>query len=250
VASAPRLLLYRPSQVTYLMSIIAKIAVTGRWIEGKVAARVTNRVAEAQHTCDWDARFRSGDTPWEDQGVAPAMVHMFQAHVPTGAPVLEVGCGLGTNALWLARQGYRVLACDVSAEAIRIARQRAIKEQLAVEFKVIDILAEDVDTGPVSTVLSRGVLHTFTEHAGRLAFASAVARCLPRDGLWLDISGSADNADDPAERAHLGLPRVSLAELASAVEPHFAVQEIRRCVYGGTPGRTDFLAWASVLRRR
>jgi cyclopropane fatty-acyl-phospholipid synthase-like methyltransferase len=204
----------------------------------------------SQHTQDWDARFRSGDTPWEDEQVAPAVVTLFESHVPHGTRVLDVGCGIGTTALWLARRGYQVSGWDVSSSAIQIAERRARAARLAVSFQTVDILTVDVGMPPCDVAFSRGVLHTFTEHVGRRAFAAAMARCLPANGLWLDISGSTDNPDDPAERVCLGLPRVSLAELAAAVESSFAVHEIRRVTYGVTPGRTDFLAWASVLRRR
>jgi len=207
-------------------------------------------MSTAQHTSDWEARYRAGDTPWDDDVVPLSVIDLFGSHVPRGAHVLEVGCGSGTTALWLAQQGYQVVACDVSAAAIRIARQRAAAAGLAVSFRVLDVLAETVDGGPYEVVFSRGVLHTFTSHAGRLAFAEAIARCLPPDGLWLDVAGSADTADPPGARARLGLPRLSLAELAMAVEPYFAVELVQRCLYGTTPGLTDFLAWSSVLRRR
>jgi len=203
-----------------------------------------------QHTRDWDARFRSGDTPWEDETVPEVVIQLVRAHVPSGALVLEVGCGTGTTALWLAQNGYSVVAWDVSPEAIRIAKDRAASEGVTVQFQVTDILAAASEGPRFGTVYSRGVLHTFTEDGGRRAFAAAVARCLSPGGLWLDISGSADNRDDPIERVHRGLPRVSLTEIAAAVEPDFAIHEVRRCTYGSSPGRTDFLAWASVLRRR
>ena len=50
---------------------------------------------------------------------------------------------------------------------------------------------------------------------------------------------------------HGGNPRVTRpAGAEQNTAPYFAAQEISRSVYGVTPGRTDFLAWASVLRRR
>ena len=39
--------------------------------------------------------------------------------------VLELNCGTGEDALWLARQGWRVLATDVSAEMVDVARAKA-----------------------------------------------------------------------------------------------------------------------------
>ena len=65
-----------------------------------------------------------------------------------------------------------------------------------------------------------------------------MANCLPAGGLWLDVSGNADTLDAHGDRARLGLLRLSLSDLASAVEPHFEVLSVRRAMYGGTPGRT------------
>ncbi|MGB8649705.1 MAG: class I SAM-dependent methyltransferase [Mycobacteriales bacterium] len=48
-----------------------------------------------------------------------------QLHLPPGARVLELGCGPGRNAIWLAEQGCQVDALDLSAEALRWGAQRA-----------------------------------------------------------------------------------------------------------------------------
>jgi SAM-dependent methyltransferase len=177
-------------------------------------------------------------------------VELIREYVPLGARVLEIGCGKGTTAVWLAQQGYRVVACDVSAEAVRQARQRAEAADAAARFLVADVLADAAQLPPTDVIFTRGVLHTYVTPAGRAAFVAAVAGCLQAGGLWLDISGSADTLDAPGDRIRFGLPRLTLVELASAVEPHFEVLAVRRAVYGITPDRTDFLAWASASRRR
>lgn len=203
-----------------------------------------------QHTSDWDARFRLADTPWEDDTVAPVTVELVRDYASPAARVLEIGCGQGTTAVWLAEQGYRVVACDISPEAVRQARQRARASGVDVRFLVLDALASATELPETDIVFTRGVLHTFTTPSGRVAFVAAVAGRLKPGDLWLDISGSADTLDAPGDRTRFGLPRVSLVELASAIEPHFEALSIRRAHYGVTPGRTDFLAWASALRRR
>jgi SAM-dependent methyltransferase len=43
-----------------------------------------------------------------------------------GRRILELGCGTGEDAVWLARAGYRVVAIDASAEMIRVARLKAV----------------------------------------------------------------------------------------------------------------------------
>jgi len=203
-----------------------------------------------QHTADWDERFRRGDTPWEDECVSPVVERLIGEHVPIGASVLEVGCGLGTNSIWLAHHGYQVSACDVSPEAVRLATQRARLADVRIVFVVADVLADRSALPRPDVVFDRGVLHTFTNQEGRNAFAGAVADLLDPGRLWLDISGSADTPEDPCEAARCGWPRLSLANIATAVERHFEVMSVQRAAYGETASRTDFLAFASVFRRR
>jgi methyl halide transferase len=206
--------------------------------------------AHPQHTPDFEARFLAGDTPWEDGAVAPTVPGLFETWASPGARVLEVGCGLGDNVLWLAQRGYQVSGCDISSEAIRQARKRARVTGLEVDLFVADILAGRARVVRPEVVLTRGVLHTFATAEGRAALASAIADLLEPSGLWFDVSGSADTPGDPPGAAALGYPRLTLTEIATAVEPLFEFVSVQRSPYGSTGGPTDFLAFVSVLRRR
>ena len=57
-----------------------------------------------------------------------------------GAPgnALEIACGAGGSALWLAAQGWQVCGVDVSVEALRIARQEAQRRHLTLQAVVAD----------------------------------------------------------------------------------------------------------------
>jgi methyl halide transferase len=211
---------------------------------------VADCTSMTQHTRDWDARFRAGDTPWEDDAVPPGVVELISEHAPAKSTILEIGCGRGTLALWLARQGHRVVACDISPEAVRQARLRAEAAAVDVRFLVVDVLADRPQLPPLDIVFTRGVVRIFTTNQARHRFATSVADYLPAGGLWLDISGNADTPDAPGDRDHLGLPRLTLANIALAVESSFEVLSIHRVMYGSEPGRTDFLAWAGAFQRR
>src|SRR4051794_39047527 len=53
--------------------------------------------------------------------------------------ILDVACGIGTQALGLAALGHRVTASDVSAEAVQRARQEARRRALDIPFTVADM---------------------------------------------------------------------------------------------------------------
>jgi len=52
------------------------------------------------------------------------------ATFPTGAALLEVGCGTGADAVFLAERGYRVAALDISDRMVELARERAAARHL------------------------------------------------------------------------------------------------------------------------
>ncbi|MBW2525639.1 MAG: methyltransferase domain-containing protein [Deltaproteobacteria bacterium] len=58
--------------------------------------------------------------------------------LPVGK-ALELGCGLGTNAIWLARQGWQVRAVDFSDVAIDRANALAVRSGVEVDFVVADL---------------------------------------------------------------------------------------------------------------
>lgn len=52
-----------------------------------------------------------------------------------GMNVLELNCGTGTDAVHMARNGHRVVATDISAEMLKVAREKA--RQMGVEDRIV-----------------------------------------------------------------------------------------------------------------
>jgi SAM-dependent methyltransferase len=61
---------------------------------------------------------------------------------------LDVACGTGRHALWLARQGWSVTAVDGSPTAIRILRERAEAVHLGIETRVADLERQEYSIAP------------------------------------------------------------------------------------------------------
>jgi SAM-dependent methyltransferase len=94
---------------------------------GRAIARGRVRIEE------WNRRYRSR----EEINDEPAEVLVDSLHdVPPGV-ALDLACGAGRNAIWLARQGWSVTAVDGAEEAIRITLEQAAG--LPVEAQVLDL---------------------------------------------------------------------------------------------------------------
>ncbi|MBZ5608519.1 MAG: methyltransferase domain-containing protein [Acidobacteriia bacterium] len=84
---------------------------------------------------EWDRRYRAGEQVFETPS---ALVERFAASLPPGA-ALDLACGPGRNALYLAGRGWRVTAVDGSPVAIDLLRQRARGQKLDIDARVADL---------------------------------------------------------------------------------------------------------------
>jgi SAM-dependent methyltransferase len=90
-----------------------------------------------------------------------AVWEVVRRHFGAGESILELNCGTGEDAFFLADQGMKVLACDVSAGMIAVANQRRPGESSRgnVDFRVLAI--EDLDELPCSAGFD-GVFSNFS----------------------------------------------------------------------------------------
>ncbi|HEX7544175.1 MAG TPA: class I SAM-dependent methyltransferase, partial [Candidatus Limnocylindrales bacterium] len=88
-----------------------------------------------QRRVGWDERHRTGD--FEGQGPNPTLVSGVAGLLPGTA--LELGSGSGTNAVWLARQGWRTTAVDWSPVGLANGRAKAAEAGVEVEWLERDL---------------------------------------------------------------------------------------------------------------
>lgn len=72
---------------------------------------------------DWNDNYASGCLPWDTGIPDENLVEMVEAGTLVPGRVLEVGCGTGTNAIWLAQKGFDVLGVDLAAGGGQGARK-------------------------------------------------------------------------------------------------------------------------------
>ena len=88
----------------------------------------------------WDARYRDG--AYEGRSHPTALLATWLPRLPRGR-ALDVACGAGRNALFLAANGYEVSALDISRVALDRGQRAAAERSLS-----IDWLCADLDDDP------------------------------------------------------------------------------------------------------
>jgi len=168
------------------------------------------------------------------------LVEIIESHAIAPGRTLEIGCGTGTNAIYLAQRGFDVVGIDISPLAVEKARANA---QGRCRFETIDFLNETPPGGPFQFVFDRGCFHTFDEDHERARFAQNVATALVENALWLSLIGSTEGP--PRD---VGPPRRSAREVMNAIEPSLEILQFRSGAFGLYGEQLK--AWLSLSRKR
>jgi SAM-dependent methyltransferase len=146
------------------------------------------------------------ELPWFSDKPFPSLVRAVHDRqiVPPG-PLLDVGCGAGSNALWLAKQGFRVTGVDISPGAIAAAQGRARTSGVRAEFRVADALNLPFARAAFRVVTDVGCFHTLPPRL-RAGYVREVRRVLRPGGSYLPawIAREATQKFGPPNRLSLG----------------------------------------------
>jgi SAM-dependent methyltransferase len=127
---------------------------------------------------------------------------------------LDLGCGEGRNAVWLAQRGWRVTAVDFSEIALARARRLASSRSAAVEWVVADLRAYEPPAGAFDLVLYLYV--HLPAPARRLVLRRAAAALAPGGALLVlghDLANLTAGHGGPSDPAVLYTPAEIVTEL-------------------------------------
>jgi SAM-dependent methyltransferase len=171
---------------------------------------------------EWAQRYR--DTPYQDLPWFSAKPYPWVTQAVDekwwirGSRILDIGCGAGTNSLYLAKAGFKVTGIDVAEGAIEAARGRAANAGLKVDFQVADALKLPFPEAYFGGAIDIGCFHTipiplrrrYSQEVGRVIHARRAFAL-----SWIARE----------HRAEMGPPhRPSLEEAAAALEEEFLFQ--------------------------
>lgn len=136
----------------------------------------------------WEDRYSSGVTPWDTE-MTPPEVDAFWAsgRLPSQGLALDVGCGPGTNVLYLARQGLVAIGFDIAFQPVSTGRQRMLARapELAQRAWLIqaDVTALPVYAAGASYILDLGCSHGLPQ-ALRANYATGIVANLRSGGYY------------------------------------------------------------------
>jgi 2-polyprenyl-3-methyl-5-hydroxy-6-metoxy-1,4-benzoquinol methylase len=112
--------------------------------------RREKRLGSAAQAAEWDARYSERDgARWSGRPNGRLLAEVASL---TPGRALDVGCGEGADAIWLAHSGWTVTAIDISDVAVTRAREAAERAGAAVEWARGDTLQTPFPAGSFELV--------------------------------------------------------------------------------------------------
>ncbi|HXX89007.1 MAG TPA: class I SAM-dependent methyltransferase [Acidimicrobiales bacterium] len=160
--------------------------------------------------------YRAGRPRWDAEGPHPALVSLVGARTPGRA--LDLGCGTGADASFLAAQGWQVVGVDFAPEAINEARARQRPGTPAPTYVVGDVtqLRSLGVEGPFELVIDVGCYHGIA--AGRRDAHATEVAAVTCAGADLFIAGI---AHPPATWRLLGARGLDPSDVIRRFGSHF-----------------------------
>jgi SAM-dependent methyltransferase len=182
----------------------------------------------------WDERYRLRDRPEEDLDGAPTPLVVATAANLKPGKALDLACGAGRNALWLAERGWDVTAVDGAATAIEILREKGSERGLK-----ISVVVTDLENGGFEIEPARWDLILMCYYLQRNLFEPAKRGVVP-GGIVISIVHITELGEEPTAN------RLRPGEL----EKYFAGWEILHRYEGKPNDSAHHRAVAEIVARR
>jgi SAM-dependent methyltransferase len=135
----------------------------------------------------WNERYAAKDLVWS---AGPNQLFASEVAGLSPGTALDVACGEGRNALWLAEQGWQVTGVDFSDVGIDKARRIAERRSVSVHWMVGDAATVDLPEQGFDLVC---VLYLHTDPATRLAWLARVTKAVRPGGTFIYIGHDPSN---------------------------------------------------------
>ena len=134
----------------------------------------------------FEFQYRFSKPRWDTDVTPPEVVETIERGNIKAGRALDLGCGTGTNAIYLARAGFLVVGVDFSPQAIAAARDKAHRAKVTVDFHAGDVTR--LDSLPIREsfdyVLDIGCFHS-VEPSRWQTYANGIAALIQPGALFM-----------------------------------------------------------------
>lgn len=165
--------------------------------------------------------------PRWDTGITPPELTAYaQGHFP--GRVLDLGCGTGTNAIYLAKCGWQVSAVDYVKPAVKAAQRKAHLAGVKVNFICEDVTRLHGISEPFDLILDIGCLHSLPRQK-REVYYSNLNHLLAKQGTFLLYAFVRPNEEEPVGLTNRDLKL--LGDLLELVEKQEGSDQGQRSIW-------------------
>jgi SAM-dependent methyltransferase len=176
---------------------------------------------------------RPADIPWVSIHPPDALVDLVESGKVSPCRAIDLGCGTGNYAIYLASRGFEMTGVDNSPSAIRIARENAAKRGIGCTFLVADVLGDIGGMqGRFGFAYDWELLHHIVP-ADREKYVRNVHSVLAAGGMYLSVCFSVSDSEfggsGKFRKTPLGtvLYFSSEDELERLFAPYFGILELK-----------------------
>lgn len=167
----------------------------------------------------FDGAYEAYSAPWVIGKPQPAVVELESEEMLRGE-ILDIGCGAGEHAIYLAQRGYSIVGIDASQPAIEYAQENARNKEITVQFEVADAMS--LGENKYDTILDSALFHIF-DPLDRIKYVASLKQACRSGGLVCILALSDQGPG-------FG-PEVSEADITEAFDDGWKVEEVRYCQY-------------------
>jgi SAM-dependent methyltransferase len=146
---------------------------------------------------DWDARYAAVENLWASK---PNRFLVAEVSDLQPGRALDLACGEGQNAIWLASLGWDVLGVDYSEVAVAKAQQRAEREGVAARFVCADLVEYEPERQAFDLVI---VLYLHIPSTHRASVHAKASAAVAPDGMFVllghDLANLTDGVGGPSD---------------------------------------------------
>lgn len=194
-------------------------------------------------TTHWDNRYATANTPWDSGLTSKELRRVLDELQLSSGRALELGCGSGTNAVYLAQRGFDVTAVDFAPLAIERAQKLAAAHGVTVTWQCHDVCNFTAPNAPYDFLFDRGCYHC-ARRVDLAGYLQTLEHATAVGSRYLVLTGNANEKREP------GPPTLHEHEIRGELGGLFDVEWIRPFHFEDAGEVQGPLGWSCLLRRK